>query len=240
MYQTSLHNQLLARLAAEDFSLLAPSLEPVVLAPGRDLERANIPIEYAYFLETGIISIVATAPSGRKVEVGILGFEGMTGLAVVLGDDSSPNETFVQIPGKGFRIATPSLREALSNSRSLHFSFLRFSHSFLKQACRTALVNGQAKIEERLARWLLMVDDRVDSNKFALTHDFLATMLGVRRPSVTVALHMLEYRGLIRAHRAEISIVDRHGLIALTKGFYGPESPKAQQLSDSGQSRTHR
>ncbi|MBZ9974112.1 MULTISPECIES: helix-turn-helix domain-containing protein [unclassified Mesorhizobium] len=102
-------------------------------------------------------------------------------------------------------------------------SLLRYAHAFLVQSSRTALVNGHSKIEERLARWLLMVNDRAEGDIIYLTHEFLATMLGSRRPGVTTALQMLEYRGLVHAKRGEITIVDRTGMIKLTDGAYGEE-----------------
>lgn len=148
------------------------------------------------------------------------------GLAVVLGEDSSPNETFIQVASRGFLITTTQLRSAMFASSSLHLSFCRYAHDFLIHTSRTALVNSRAKIEERLARWLLLVHDRTDENTLNLTHEFLSTMLGVRRPGVTLALHMLEYRGLIRAKRSEIVIIDRDGLVALTQGLYGPEEQR--------------
>lgn len=118
------------------------------------------------------------------------------------------------------------LRVALSKSPTLRTSLLRYAHAFLVQSSRTALVNGHSKIEERLARWLLMVHDRIEGNKIYLTHEFLATMLGTRRPGVTTALQMLEYRGLVQARRGEITIVDRPGMIELTHGAYGEEEQR--------------
>jgi CRP-like cAMP-binding protein len=162
----------------------------------------------------------------RHIEVGIIGRDGMTGMTVVLGDSAPPNATYIQIASGGFKIPADDLRSAMLKSPALRSSLLRYANSFLAQASRTALVNGYSKIEERLARWLLMVHDRIDGNVLRLTHEFLATMLGARRPGVTLALNMLEYRGLIRAKRSEITIVDRAGLIKLTGGAYGSEEER--------------
>ena len=150
----------------------------------------------------------------------------MTGVAVLLGQDRSPNETYIQVAGNGWLLPVESLCHAIDESEPLRNSLLRYAHAFLVQSSRTALVNGHSKIEERLARWLLMVDDRMEGNRISLTHEFLATMLGARRPGVTIALQMLEYRGLIHAKRGQITIVDRPGMRKLTHGAYGEEEQR--------------
>ncbi|MER9558147.1 Crp/Fnr family transcriptional regulator [Mesorhizobium sp. M0323] len=223
MPQSLLRNHVLKTLSSEDFALLQPSLRQVELGIKTWLEVAHRPIEHVYFPEMGIASVVATLTGGRQSEVGLIGHDGMTGIAVILGQDSSPNETYIQVASNGWTLPVGSLRSAIAESLSLRESLLRYAHAFLVQSSRTALVNGHSKIEERLARWLLMVQDRTDGNKIYLTHEFLATMLGARRPGVTIALQMLEYRGLVHAKRGEITIVDRVGMIKLTHGAYGEE-----------------
>jgi hypothetical protein len=118
----------------------------------------------------------------------------MTGLPIVLGNDRSPHETFMQVAGNGVRIPAPKLREAIAQSRSLELALLAFAHRFLNQTASTALSNGTATLEERLPRWLLMANDRLRGDEVPLTHEFLSLMLGVRRAGVTVALHYLEQR----------------------------------------------
>ncbi|MES0069379.1 Crp/Fnr family transcriptional regulator [Mesorhizobium sp. M0074] len=223
MPQSLLRNHVLKTLSSEDFALLRPSLHHVELNIKDQLEVSYQPIERVYFPEMGIASVVATMTGGRQSEVGIVGHDGMTGVAVILGQDKSPNETYIQVAGNGWILPVEPLRSAIAESQSLRESLLRYAHAFLIQSSRTALVNGHSKIEERLARWLLMVQDRVEGNKIYLTHEFLATMLGARRPGVTTALQMLEYRGLVHARRGEITIVDRVGMIQLTHGAYGDE-----------------
>src|SRR5438445_6720596 len=226
MPQSHLRNQVLKALSPEDFALLQPSLHRIELDIKAQLEVAYQPIEHVYFPEMGIASVVASMTGGRQSEVGIVGHDGMTGVAVILGQDSSPNETYIQVAGNGWRLPVENLRPAIAESPSLRASLLGYAHAFLVQSSRTALVNGHSKIEERLARWLLMVHDRADGDKIYLTHEFLATMLGARRPGVTTALQMLEYRGLVHAKRGEITIVDRVGLIKLTHGAYGQEEQR--------------
>ena len=184
-------NWLLSRLARADARLLQPHLKAVDLPVRRQLEAGKKRVEDVYFLDTGLASVVANG--GHPIEVGMIGREGMTGLSVVLdGDYRSIHETFMQIGGGGQRISAGKLREAIDASTTLHQVFLRFAHAFMIQATQTALANGRSKIEERLARWLLMANDRVDGDALILTHEFLATMLGVGRSGVTVALQQLE------------------------------------------------
>ena len=212
-------NRILSRLSADDKALLRPNLEPVELAMRQVLEVPNKPIKHGYFIEYGLASIVAS--NGHKqLEVGLIGCEGLTGLPIVLGSDRSPNETFMQVPGNGLRIAADKLREAIAQSRSLELALLGFAHEFMNQTGRTALSNGTATLEERLARWLLMANDRLKGNEVPLTHEFLSLMLGVRRAGVTVALHYLEQRALISLARKQIVITDRKGLKAAANGTY--------------------
>jgi CRP-like cAMP-binding protein len=212
-------NRILSRLSAADQALLQPDFEPVDLALRQVLEAPNRPIPHSYFIGYGLASIVAKN-SHKRLEVGLIGCEGVTGLPIVLGNDRSPHETFMQVPGEGMRISADKLREAMSQSPSLQRALLRFAHAFMNQTANTALSNGTATLEERLARWLLMANDRLRGDEIPLTHEFLSLMLGVRRAGVTVALHYLEKRGLIRMARKQIFITDRAGLKAAANGTY--------------------
>ncbi len=207
--QSSVHNRLLAKLCPEDFDLLQPYLEPVTLNRGDVLITPHQPIEHIYFLEAGITSIIANTAGGRRIEIGLTGRDGLAGTPVLLGVDSTPHETFMQIAGSGLRIGTQKLREAIQQSSSLHALLLRYVQAFTIQTSHTALSNGSHKIEERLARWLLMCHDRLDGNDLPLKHEFIALMLGVRRAGVTEALNILGERGIIQASRGNIVIVDR-------------------------------
>jgi CRP-like cAMP-binding protein len=212
-------NRILVGLSAADMALLKPDLEPVALALRQVLEAPNKPIKYSYFIEYGLASIIANNKN-KRLEVGLIGCEGLTGLPIVLGNDRSPNEIFVQVAGNGMRIAADKLREAIVRSRSLELALLGFAHTFMNQTASTALSNGTATLEERLARWLLMANDRLRGNEVPLTHEFLSLMLGVRRAGVTVALHYLEKRGVIRLARKQIVITDRNGLKSAANGTY--------------------
>jgi CRP-like cAMP-binding protein len=221
-------NRLLSHLSSDDFALLEPDLIRVVLPLRKRLEAPRRSIDQVYFPESGFASVVADGGTTR-IEVGMIGREGMTGLAVVMGTDRSPNETFMQNAGEGSKIAAASLRRAIAQSRSLHHCFLRYAHTFAIQATHTARANARSKLEERLARWLLMAHDRLDTDKLVITHEFLSLMLGARRPGVTVGLNLLEKDGLIQNHRGAISIIDRTGLKRAANGAYGvPEAEFAR------------
>ena len=174
------HNQLLASLKAADLALLRPALRPVELPLMTVLEEAGEPVKDVYFFQSGFASVV----TGDKIpiEIGLIGREGMTGLCIVMHDDRSVNRTFMQAGGTALTLSADRLRMALLDSPSLRASLLRYTHAFTVQTSQTALVNGRAKIEARLARWLLMAHDRFDHAPFPFTHNFIAMMLGVRRP----------------------------------------------------------
>ena len=218
-----LRNRLLASLGARDVARLRVSLRPVDLPLAMVLEKPNEPIEDIYFFESGFASVVAG--NGRRIEVGLIGREGMTGLSVVMGDDRSVNQTFIQASGSALKMSANDLRSAMDKSRTLRSSLLRYVQVFSIQVAQTAVVNGRAKIEARLARWLLMAHDRSDRQSFPCTHRFLALMLGVQRPGVTIALQILEGYGLIKATRGKITILDRTGLESRSDPAYGiPEA----------------
>jgi CRP-like cAMP-binding protein len=223
-------NRLLAALTACDLGLLDPHLESIALETRRVLEAPNRPIRHVYFMQRGIASVVAVNDDDKQVEIGIVGCEGMTGMTVVMGDDRSPHATYIQVAGHGRRIAAGKLRQALEKSSSLHQSLLKFAHAFMIQTAHTAIANGRASLEERLARWILMAHDRVPSDTLPLTHEFLSIMLGVRRAGVTVALHGLEGRGLIKSRRGLIRLIDREGVRAVAGGYYGTPEAELKRL----------
>ena len=213
-------NRILARLTREDFALLEPHLEPVDLPVKKRIETSKRRIDQVYFVEEGFVSVVANGSSKPSIEVGIIGREGMTGLSVFLGGERAAHDSYVQVAGKGQRISTAKLREADERSPTLHRAVLRFVDQFLLQTTTTALANGRSKIEERLARWLLMAADRVDGKDVPLTHEFLGLMLGTYRPGVTKAVQALEKEDLIAARRGGITILDRKGLEKRSNGTY--------------------
>ena len=212
-------NRLLASLTHEDFALLQPHLRPCPLPLQMPVSEPGASIDTGIFVETGLISYVS--PTDVQTEVGVVGREGLVGFSVMLDVRSSPLRAMVQMPGDGLEMATGALLDATERSRSLRSTLLRFTHVFMMQAASTAYSNAHYTVEQRLARWLLMCHDRSTGDDLELTHEFLAMMLSVRRPGVTVATHVLEGNGLIRAKRGRITILDRGKLAALAGDSYG-------------------
>jgi CRP-like cAMP-binding protein len=229
-YRTS--NRLLLRLSADDLALLSPHLKRVSLPLNRQLEAAHKPIEQVYFIEDGFASVVTDRTARNKIEVGLIGSEGMTGLAIALGSDRGPHDTFMQNAGGASRIASARLRQVMARSRSLHKCLMLYAYAFVVQATHTAMANARSTLEERLARWLLMALDRNNTKDLVITHEALSIKLGVRRPGVTGALSLLEKIGLIRTGRGIITIIDRRGLKRACNGAYGmPEAEYERLLS---------
>ena len=211
-------NQLLAAMSAADFASLQPHLKPVPMALLKDMERPNQRIETVYFLETGIASVVAVQPDETRVEVGLIGREGMSGMTIVLGDDQSPHATYIQVAGEGQRITANELRKAMNASQTLHGFLLKFVQVFMVQTAHTAIANARSHIDQRLARWILMAHDRTGDNTLPLTHEFLSLMLGVRRAGVTEALQSLKRQKLIENSRNQIVIRNRKGIERVAGG----------------------
>jgi CRP-like cAMP-binding protein len=218
-------NRLLGVLSGSDRTLVERHCEDVALEPRQVLEAPHKMISHVYFPTSGLASVVGTTRPDRRIEVGMIGYEGMTGLSVVLGHTRSLNETVIQAEGRALRIPSRILRHCLRSSPTLLFMFLHYAHVFMTQQSQTALANGRARLNQRLARWLLMWQDRLRTPHITVTHEFLALLLGVSRQGVTVELHELEGQGLIKGTRNLIRVLDRKGLRALADGFYGvPEA----------------
>ena len=170
------------------------------------------------------MSVLADTTEGR-IEVGIIGPEGRAGLPVVLGIDRSPHGYMVQAAGEALRITAQDLRTALRHSPSLQAGLLRYAHALMVQTAQTAYANAGFTIEARLARWILMTDDRLEREHLPVTHDFLSMMLGVRRPGVTIAVQNLESNRLIRAKRGHITVLDRTSWKGSLTALTGPQKP---------------
>jgi CRP-like cAMP-binding protein len=218
-------NQLLASLSTDDLDLLEPHLKSVTLGLRKQLEKPNRRIEAVYFPESGFASVVAIQSNGKQVEVGLIGREGMTGLPIVLGNHRSPHSTYIQAAGTGKCIPSKELREATRSSLTLRDSLLKYVQAFGVQTTHTAISNAHARMDVRLARWLLMAHDRIGDDALSLTHEFLSLMLGVRRAGVTEALDTLRKQRLISYKRGTITVRDRKGLVRTAGEAYGiPEA----------------
>ncbi|MAW80879.1 MAG: cyclic nucleotide-binding protein [Parvularcula sp.] len=221
-------NGLLNALTEDSWRAIEPYLEKHDLQHRDYISRADERIEHLYFIESGWLSILAPGPAGLESEIGLLGREGMSGFPILMGVDGCPFETFVQQEGSAYRIAAGDMRDILKKDEDVRTTLLKFAYVMHVQSAFTAMANAHGKLEERLARWLLMCHDRVGGDEMPLVHEFLALMLAVRRPGVTDALHIIEGKGLIKARRGQITVLDREGLIEHAAGFYGqPEKTYA-------------
>ena len=232
--QSSVRNHLLSALPAEVYDRLRPHLEAVTLAKGEVLIEAHRPITHVHFPDRGIGSMIVAPADSRRVETGLFGRDGMSGIGAVLGATQVAQTTLIQVPGDGYRLHVDVLREALASSAALRDVLLRFVQVMITQASFTALSNVSQSVEERLARWLLMCHDRIDRSEgrdeVPLTHEFLSIMLAVQRPSVTTALHVLEGVACIGAKRGNITILDREALIEFADGSYGAPEEEYRRL----------
>ena len=231
--QSAVRNRLLKRLSPDDFALLQPHLRPMATEMRQGLIEPYLPVRDLFFPETGYASIT-TAGLG-KIEVGIIGPEGVVGATpVLLGSDRTPYDHFVQNAGEMLAIGAPEILAATEISPALRRLLLRFVQTLLIQTAQTAFANASYNIEVRLTRWLLMCHDRVIGDDIAVTHDFLSYMLGVQRTTVTLALQLLEGNRLIRARRGRIVVLDRAGLLAVAGGSYGvPEAEYARLIEEA-------
>jgi CRP-like cAMP-binding protein len=226
---SSAPNRLLASLSPADFQLLAPHLKPIEFKVRHVFFKPHEPIEVVVFPESGFASVVAVTDSGQSLEVGIIGREGVIGVPVIFGQTLTPYDSYAQAAGAGFEIKADILWTAMQKSWPLADVLLKFAYTFLIQVTHSALAISRFSIEQRLARWLLMAQDRIEGDEVPLTHEFLAMMLGTRRASVTDALHLLEGHQAISTRRGRILITDRPGLEKIAGDCYGlPESELAR------------
>jgi CRP-like cAMP-binding protein len=218
---TLTQNRLLASLANADYERLRSRLEPVCLEFKRSLYEANKPIDFVYFIETGVASLVNTMRNGDAAEVGTIGNEGIVGLPIVFGDKQAPASVYMQVPGSGLKLKASLFSHELLQSTSIRAAMLHYAQAFFNQVAQTAACAHFHSLEERCCRWLLMTHDRMQSDEFQLTQEFLAMMLGVRRAGVTVAAGALQRAGLIRYKHGRVTILDRDGLKKLSCECYG-------------------
>jgi CRP-like cAMP-binding protein len=215
-------NNLLRAIPADEYARLVPLLEPVELSNGQVLWRSETPIRSVYFPRTCVLSLLTPLEDEQPVEAATVGREGMAGVPVVLGVHTTYAQAIAQVPGEAVRLDAGRLTEWLRKADGALFPLLlRYAQALQEQTAQSVACNRRHEMGERCARWLLMTHDRVGADHFALTHEFLAFMLGVRRASVTVAAGMLQQAGLIRYSRGKVTILDRNGLEAASCECYG-------------------
>jgi CRP-like cAMP-binding protein len=208
----SYRNRLLELLEPEDLDRLRPHLKPATFDYRESLYEANSLISSVYFPIDGVASLVNTMANGSAAEVGTIGNEGVVGLPVLFGDRHAPTSAYIQVPGSGLRLQADVLSSEIDRSSTMRKVLLRYAHAFFNQVAQSAACNHFHSIEQRCCRWLLMTHDRVQSERFLLTQEFLGMMLGVRRTSVTAVASMLKRRKMIEYNRGRVTILNRTGL----------------------------
>ena len=226
-------NRLLGLLLPKDYRRLRPHLHRMPLNYRQSLYRAHKPIEFVYFIETGVGSLVNTMANGQASEVGTIGNEGLVGLPLVLGDDRAPTSVYIQVPGAGLRMKATLFKKELARSASMRTVMLHYAHAFFNQVAQSAACNQFHSIEQRCCRWMLMTHDRMQSDEFLLTQEFLAMMLGVQRTGVTVAAGALQRAGLIRYKYGNVTIIDRRALLRRSCECYGVSKKEFDRLLGS-------
>jgi CRP-like cAMP-binding protein len=211
----SMQNRLLCALSSEERARLLPSIHRVLLALGEVIYEAGAHLDYAYLPTTSIVSSIYTTQEGATAQVALIGNEGIADIGLFLGRDTAHYRTVVQIGGEAIKASAKSLQAEFVRGGMFQHTILRYSHTLLTQLSQTAICNRLHSVEQRLCRWLLECDDRVNGNEIRMTQEDIANMLGVRREGVTVAAGHLQDAGLIQYSRGHIHILDRQGLEAI-------------------------
>lgn len=227
----STKNRILNALPAEDFERLRSDLEAVDMPHGKILYRPDEAIDYLYFPDTAMISIVTMTARGQCVEAGVIGWEGVTGINVLMGADSMPNENIVQLSGSGWRMTTAAAKREFKRGGALQYLTLSFINLLVIQIGQTSLCNRLHSNEERLSRWLLMCRDRSETDEIKITQEFLGIMLGANRATVTLSAIALQSAGYIKYARGQIIITDRAGLEDFTCDCYAAVKREYDRLS---------
>jgi CRP-like cAMP-binding protein len=229
-HQATEQNRLLRQLGDEAYERLRPQLETVQLRNGQVIWEPNARIHSVYFPRTCVMSLIVVLEDDTGVESATVGREGMLGVPLALGVESTSSRAIAQVDGEAARMTGAALRQAMADEPSLNEIVLRYTQVLLEQTAQSVACNRRHSIEERCARWLMMTRDRVGRDEFHLTHEFLALMLGTRRASVTVAAGMLQRAGLLTYTRGRVRILEREGLAEASCECYRVVKEKSEQL----------
>jgi CRP-like cAMP-binding protein len=211
---SSTQNRLLAALPPAELERYFSELRPVSLAQRQVLYEPGTPLTHVYFIKEGIVSILTKMADATTIEVGMIGIEGAVGTAALLGGEASSQQALVQVSGSALRMNAAECKAAFDQSPAVRAVMMRFVEALFDLSAQTAACNRLHTIEQRCARWLLMAHDRLQDDIMPMTHEFLASMLGVRRAGVTETAGELQRSGLIHYHHGRLTIVDREGLEA--------------------------
>ncbi|BAZ13703.1 cyclic nucleotide-binding protein [Calothrix sp. NIES-4071] len=214
-------NRLLAALPEEEYERLLPHFELVSLELKQMLYVPNESIEYIYFPNNGVVSMLTLMENGEAIEVATVGNEGMVGLPIFLGANTMPGEAFSQVPGSAMQMKASVFRREVTPETVIYGLLQRYTQALFNQIAQSAACNRLHSIEERFCRWMLMTQDRVSSNEFTMTHEFLGQMLGVRRASVSVTAAVLQKAGIIQYSRGKMKITDRPQMENIACECYG-------------------
>jgi len=231
-------NFLLSDLPAKEFDRLLPHLIPVRLKLGQVLYESGDRMDYAYFPTTAIVSLLYIMENGATAEIGVVGNDGILGIALFMGGDTTPNRAIIQSAGEGFKISSKDLMTEFSIGGKFHNLLLRYTQALITQISQTAVCNRLHSVEQQLCRWLLLSHDRLNSDKLVMTHDLISNMLGVRREGVTLAARKLSDKNLIKNSRGTITLLDRLGLEQAVCECYQVVSDEYNRLLDRGVART--
>jgi CRP-like cAMP-binding protein len=213
-------NHILAALPIDERERLLPHLERVPLLLSDVIYEPDAPIRYVYFPTSGVISVLCMTDDGASIEAATVGMEGMVGIPVFLGVDLSPNRAIVQVAGEALRIESELFRDIAGASHRLHDLLHLYTYALMNQMSLSVACNRFHSVERRLARWLLMMQDRAKTDEFEFTQELISRMIGTRRPHVSTAVGNLHHTGLIRNGRGKIDILDRKGLMKIACGCY--------------------
>jgi CRP-like cAMP-binding protein len=225
-----LQNHLINALSAEDQSRLIPLLELVPLTLGKVLYESGDTLRYVYFPVDAIVSLLYVMESGASAEIAVVGNEGVIGVALFMGGESTTNRAIVQSAGVAYRLLGKSFKNELNRHGQLMVLMLRYTQALLTQMAQTAVCNRHHSIDQQLCRWLLLSLDRLPSNQLVMTHELIANMLGVRREGVTDAALKLQNLGVIEYHRGHITVLDRPKLEALCCECYAVVKHETDRL----------
>jgi CRP-like cAMP-binding protein len=213
-------NRLLAALPRDEYDRLHPNLAKVSLPLKEILYEANGPIPHVFFPLNGVVSLVIIMEGDFSLEVGTIGNEGMVGTPIFLGSESSPTRAISQVPGEALRMEAKVFQEEMKRGGPLYGLVQRYTQAMINQISQSTVCNHRHSVQKRMCRWLLMSHDRVGTDEFQLTQEFLAQMLGVRRPTVSAVAGILQKAGLLTYHRGRLTILDRKGLEAASCECY--------------------
>jgi CRP-like cAMP-binding protein len=234
----ALKNYLLASLPHDEFLPVASKLEPVSLKLGEVLYESGDKLDYVYFPTTAIISLLYIMENGSIAEIGVVGNDGILGIALFMGGDTTPNRAVIQSAGEAFKMKAKDLKDEFTLGRVFHNLLLRYTQALITQISQTAVCNRLHTVDEQLCRWLLLTHDRLDTDSIVMTHELISNILGVRREGITVAAQKLAKRDLIKSVRGTMTVIDRQGLEEAVCECYKVVNTEYNRLLGRGISRT--